>query len=193
MMKICNIIMELERQWLVYHQHPMIPPGGQFININTIKGGESFTSISDLCEVTGSLYFIPGLTSSEVIKEVKEAIHSVVCTDYWLKENLPEIEIPWNGLVKESLDVPVDHEGCQTLAHSYKEVVGKKAEITVSSFVTDGQFWFPKGQQLVVFGPGEIEQLHGADEYISIDQLIKTTKVLSTMIINWCKVNSIKS
>jgi acetylornithine deacetylase len=193
MMKIYNIVMELERQWVVYRQHPAIPPGGQFININTIKGGESFTSVPDSCEVTGSLLFNPGLTSNEVIKEVKEAINSVVCTDYWLKDNPPEIEIPWNGLVKEPVEVSVDNEGCQTLACSYKEVIGEKPEITFSPFVADGNFWFPKGQQLVTFGPGEIEQAHGIDEFVSIDQLIKSTKVLSVMIINWCKVNSIKN
>jgi len=193
MMKIYNIVMELERQWVVYRQHPMILPGGQFININTIKGGESFTSVPDSCEITGSLLYNPGLTSNEVVKEVKEAINSIVYTDYWLKENPPEIEIPWNGLLRESVDVSVDNEGCQTLAFSYKEVIGEKPEITFSPFVTDGNFWFAKGQQLVVFGPGEIEQAHGTDEFVSIDQLIKATKVLSAMIINWCKVHSIKN
>ena len=193
MMKICNVVMELERQWIVYRQHPMFPPGGQFININTIKGGESFTSVPDSCEVTGSLLFNPGLTSNEIVKEVKEAINSVVCTDYWLKSNPPEIEIPWDGLLKEPVDVSVDNEGCQTLARSYKEISGEKPEITFAPYVTDGNYWFQKGQQLVIFGPGEVEQAHGTDECVSIDQLIKATKVLSIMIINWCKVNSIKN
>lgn len=189
MMKIHSAIMELERQWTVYRQHPMIPPGGQFISINTIKGGESFTSVPDSCEVTGSLLFNPGQTSAEIIKEVKAAIDSVVQTDYWLKENPPEVEIPWNGLLKEPVDVPVNDEGCQTLIGAYRQIMGHEPEVCFSPFVTDGNFLFPQGQKVVIFGPGDLHMgVHGVNEYVPIDQVIDACKILSTMIIDWCGV-----
>lgn len=187
MWKIQQAILELERQWMVYRRHPMIPPGGQFISINTIKGGESFTSVPDSCEVTGSLLFNPGQTSAEIIAELKAAIDSVTQADYWLKDNPPEVVIPWENLLKEPVDVPVSDPGCQTIIDSYREVMGKEPEVCFSPFVTDGNFLFPKGQKVVIFGPGDLDMgVHGVNEYVPVDQVINAVKVLAVMMINWC-------
>jgi len=190
MWKIQRAILDLESQWTVYRQHPLIPPGGQFISINTIRGGSSLTSIPDFCEVTGSLLFNPGHTSKEIIEELRTVINSVVETDYWLKANPPEVEIPFMGLLKEPVEVPLNHEGCKALSDSYLEVMGRDIDVRVSPFVCDANFLFPKGQVVVVFGPGDLYMgVHGANEYVPVDQVINACKVFATMIVNWCGVD----
>ncbi len=189
MWKIQGAIFELERQWSVFRQHPMIPPGGQFININTIQGGQSFTSVPDTCEVSGSCLFNPGQTSASIMKEIEQAVESVVMTDDWLKQHPPELEIPYKGLLKEPVDVPVDHPGCQALVESYRETMGAEPEVSVSPFVCDGNFWFPRGQMVVVFGPGDLHMgVHGTNEYVPVAQVIDATRVLAAMMIQWCGI-----
>jgi len=192
MMKIHRGIMNLERQWAVHKQHPMIPPGGQFININTIRGGEQFSSVPDRCEVTGSMLFNPGQTSEDVIEEVEQAIDGVVENDIWLKEHPPDVEIPWSGFVKEPVDVPVDHDGCQSLKHSFHEATGKDLDITSSPFVCDGNFWYEDGQDVVVFGPGSIDNAHGPNEYVGVDEVIDASKTMAAMMVDWCGVESLR-
>ena len=190
MWKIQRAILDLEQQWIVHCQHPLVPPGEQFISVNTIRGGESFTSIPDSCEITGSLLFNPNKTSREIIEEVKASINSVVQTDYWLKNNPPEVEIPFMRLLKEPVEIPINHEGCQTLINSYREVMNKEPDVRSSPFVCDANFWFPKGQPVVVFGPGDLYMgVHGVNEYVPVDQVINACKVLAMMIINWCGIS----
>ncbi len=190
MWKIQEAILNLEKQWTTYCQHPLIAPGGQFINVNTIRGGESLSSIPDSCEITGSLLFNPGQSSVEIIKEINSVVDSVTQGDYWLRKNPPEIEIPFRGLLKESVEVPLDHEGCQTLMDSYREAMNAEPEICSSPFVSDANFWFPQGQTVVMFGPGDLNMgVHGANEYVPVSQVIDACKVLAAMMINWCEVS----
>ncbi len=189
MWKIQRAIMDLEREWIIYEQHPMIPPGGTFININKIKGGSSVSSIPGECEAIGSLYFQPGFKGEDVIAQVKETINLVAQNDYWLRENPPEVTIPWNNLYKGPVEVDPNHPGVVTLAQSFREVMKTEPEIVSSPIVCDANFWFHEGLPVVVFGPGGTSMgLHGANEYLPIKDLIAACRIYAQMIINWCGV-----
>lgn len=193
MLKIQQEVMNLENQWALYREHPLVPQGGMFISINTIKGGESFTSVPGQCEATGSLLFNPDLKSPEVIAEVKSAVDRVTQGDYWLTQSPPELEIPWNDLLKEPVNVSPDHEGCVTLGNALSLVTGKQPEFKCSPFVCDANFWYPQGQDTIVFGPGDITMgAHGPNEFVPVDQLFDACKVWAIVMIDWCGVSSIK-
>jgi len=181
--------MDLEREWSIYEQHPALEPGNTFININMIRGGSSASSIPGDCEVVGSLYFRPGMKGTDVIKQVKDTIDRVAQGDYWLRENPPEVTIPWNNLYKEPVEVDPSHPGVVTLVDSFKEVMKCEPEIVASPIVCDANFWFNLGQPVVVFGPGGTAMgLHGANEYLPIEDLITACRIYAQMIINWCGV-----
>ena len=189
MWKIQQAIMDLEREWAIYEQHPMIPPGGTFININKIIGGSSASSIPGECEVIGSLCYQPGLKGVDVIAQVKTAIDQVVQNDYWLRENPPEVTIPWTTFNKEPVEIDPNHPGVKTLVDSFKAVTKSEPEIVSAPIVCDANFWFQDGQTVVVCGPGSISMgLHGANEYLPIEDLIKACRIYAQMIINWCGV-----
>jgi acetylornithine deacetylase len=38
----------------------------------------------------------------------------------------------------------------------------------------------------VIFGPGMTEQMHANNEWVSIDDLIQSTKILAHTILDWC-------
>ena len=61
MLKYQLAILELEKQWNLWRTNPHVPPGGMFININTMQAGTSLTSVPDSAEATGSLLFNPDL------------------------------------------------------------------------------------------------------------------------------------
>ena len=53
MLKYQLAILELEKQWNLWRSNEHVPPGGMFININTMQAGTSLTSVPDSAEATG--------------------------------------------------------------------------------------------------------------------------------------------
>ena len=42
---------------------------------------------------------------------------------------------------------------------------------------TDGRFFYEKGMQTIIFGPGPLSCAHTADEYVEIPSLLNAAKV----------------
>src|SRR5687767_6659238 len=157
MLKYQLAILELERQWLLWRTNPNVPPGGMFININTLQAGTSLTSIPDSCEATGSLLFNPDLTADEVMAEIRDTIDRVTAADYWLRDHPPVLDLPLDAgsaapWVKEPVNMPFDHPGVLTISEAMRAVSGRDPVVETAPFVCDANFWFPLGQPSLIFG-----------------------------------------
>ncbi len=194
MLKYQLAILELERQWTLWRSHPHVPPGGMFININTMQAGTSLTSVPDSAEATGSLLFNPDLTGQEVMDEVRATIDRVTAGDYWLREHPPVLDLPLDSQssapwIKEPVNLPHDHPGVLTISDAMQRVTGETPPVTISPFVCDANFWFPLGQPCLVFGVGDPTYgIHGANEFLPVADLIKATKVFAAVTMAWCGV-----
>ncbi|MBI4231784.1 ArgE/DapE family deacylase, partial [Candidatus Peregrinibacteria bacterium] len=191
MLKLQQAFLDLEKEWGLYQKHPLMPPGSMALNISLIKGGESFSSLAESCEATGSILFTPALKSKDVIDELKGVINHVAQTDYWMREHPPEIKAPYGFPAKEPVNLSVEDKGYKTLVQSYKEVMSKDPVITCSPFVCDANYMFEKGLPVIVFGPGDITKVHGSDEYVPVDQILDACRIYAFMMINWCGVASL--
>ena len=196
MLKYQLAILNLERQWSLWRTNPNVPPGGMFVNVNTIHAGPVDTTVPDSavpdsCEATGSLLFYPDLTAAEVIAEVRATIDRVTESDYWLRHHPPKLEIPYGHPHKEPVNVPFDHPGVLAIAAATEAVTGERPPTMTSPFVCDANYWFPLGQPSVVFGCGDPGWgIHGTDEHLPISDLIKATKVFAAVTMEWCGVAS---
>lgn len=196
MLKYQLAILELERQWALWRSNPHVPPGGMYININTMRAGTSLTSVPDSAEATGSLLFNPDLTGAEVMAEIRAAIDRVTEGDYWLREHPPVLDLPLDAdsgapWIKEPVDLPHDHAGIATIQAATAAVTGSTPEVTISPFVCDANFWFPLGQPCLIFGVGDPSWgIHGTNEHLPVSDLIEATKVFAATTMAWCGVAS---
>jgi len=194
MLKYQLAILELERSWLLWKTNPNVPSGGMFININTIQGGASLTSVPDSCEATGSLLFYPHLTAAEVMDEIRACIDRVTAADPWLREHPPVLDLPLDATssapwVKEPVNMPFDHDAVTTIVETMEQVTGERPVVETSPFVCDANFWFPEGQPSLVFGVGDPSWgIHGTNEFLPVADLIKATKLFAATTMNWCGV-----
>lgn len=195
MLKYQLAILELERQWLLWRSNPYVPPGGMFINLNTIEGGTSLTSIPDSCEATGSLLFNPDLDGRAVMDEVRATIERVTAGDDWLRRHPPILDLPLDAdsaapWIKEPVNMPYDHPAVTTIQAAMEAVSGETPALATSPFVCDANFWFPRGQPALVFGVGDPSRgIHGTDEHLPIADLIKATKIFAAVTMAWCGVS----
>ncbi len=194
MLKYQLAILELEKQWNLWRSNPYVPAGGMFININTMQAGTSLTSVPDSAEATGSLLFNPDLTAEEVISEIRDTIDRVTAGDYWLRDHPPVLDLPLDAessapWVKEPVNLDPDHDVVHTIQSAMQQVTGQTTTVTISPFVCDANFWFPQGQPSLVFGVGDPSWgIHGTNEYLPVDDLIKATKAFAATTMAWCGV-----
>jgi acetylornithine deacetylase/succinyl-diaminopimelate desuccinylase family protein len=194
MLKYQLAILDLERNWLLWRTNPNVPPGGMFININTIQGGTSLTSQPDSCEVTGSLLFYPDLTADEVTAEIRETIDRVTASDPWLREHPPVLDLPLDAesaapWIKEPVNVSFDDPAVKTIESCLRRVRGGEPVVKTSPFVCDANFWFPKGQKSLVFGVGDPSWgIHGTNEFLPVEDLLLATKLFAATTMEWCGV-----
>lgn len=189
MWRIQRALADLEREWGIWQRHPLMAPGNMNINISQISGGATYSSLADTCEMTGSVLFNPALQFAEVRAEFERAIESVVQTDYWLREHPPILTIPYVLDAKEPINVSPDHPGCEALIEAYRQVLGEDPPVLCTTFTSDGNYLFARGQTIITCGPGGPDAgVHGANEYIDVAELIAATKMYACMAINWSGV-----
>jgi acetylornithine deacetylase len=165
-----------------------------FININTMRAGDSLTSVPDSAEATGSLLFNPELTGAEVMAEIRETIDRVTAGDYWLREHPPLLDLPLDSAsaapwIKEPVNLPWDHPIVSTIQSAATAALGQTPDVDLSPFVCDANFWFPLGQECLVFGIGDPSWgIHGTNERLPVDDLINGVKAFAAVTMEWCGV-----
>ena len=196
MLKYQLAILELEKQWNLWRSNEHVPAGGMFININTMQAGTSLTSVPDSADATGSLLFNPDLTGDEVMAEIRAAIDRVTEGDYWLREHPPVLDLPLDASsaapwIKEPVNLAHDHPVIGTIIAATEATLGRTPPVTISPFVCDANFWYPLGQDCLIWGIGEPSWgIHGTNERIPVADLINGAKAFAAATMGWCGVAS---
>lgn len=188
--KAAMLIQEIdayEERMIRDKKHPLYShhPSPFSINIGIIKGGVFPTSVPDEVILEARMSFSPDDDIAMVKKELEETIHKAAMKDEWLKDHLPEVE--WYGFCLNSGSVPMDNPLLGAILDNFKLVKEKEAEVIGTPWGTDAGALIRYGNiPTIVFGPGPGGMAHKADEYIDIDMLQDTTKVIAATILDWC-------
>ena len=90
------------------------------------------------------------------------------------------------GEIFPALEIDPYQPGTKCLADTFANLLTKKAEIGMSSTVTDAGWLGRAGIPTVIFGPGKLEDAHSVNEKVEISQLLDFTKILAIFIARWC-------
>ena len=178
--KIIDAMQELTEEWRLRpdKQHKLVDPDN--IIPTVISGGEYWEMYPEKVEIEFSSNFTPG--SANTIKEIEEKIVSVANADPWMKEHPPKIEISW----VYGAEIDENELIVKTAVESANEL-GVEPEIAGLGSLTDAIHLINYSNiPTISIGPETLENAHAPDEYVEIDQLIKTTKLLALIILRWC-------
>ncbi len=155
------------------------------INIGKIKGGDWPSGVPDKVILEGRMGIPPALTLQEAWKLFENCIKEYSEKDRWLKNNQPIVE--WFGAYWNSAQIDQDHKIVNTIRDCYKIIFNKEPKISGTPWGTDAAMLTKYANTpAVVFGPGAMA--HDTDEHISIIDLMKYSKILALVILNWCGV-----
>ena len=75
----------------------------------------------------------------------------------------------------------------QSLSDCYHQTTGDASIIEGTTYGSDLRLFTNHAQiPAVLFGPGDVRLAQAANEYVEIDEVITTVKIIANMIVAWC-------
>lgn len=156
-----------------YH-NPLFEIPYPTLNLGCIHGGDNPNRICGSCEVEFDIRLMPGMNIETLREQIKARVISLV--------EPQGISVEMNTLFT---GVPAffAQENSQLLKIA-EELSGNQA-INVA-FGTEGPFLQQLGMDTIIMGPGNIDQAHQPDEYMSIDMIEPCIDILQGLIRKHC-------
>ena len=189
-MKIFAGLRELEEEWLLTMEHPIL--GNPTINLGQIYGGEGASVVAGECTVKFDVEFFPNVYDKagnavpvdpkEVQKIVQERVNLICAGDAWLRDHVPQIDWYQTTLCFET---PENDPFLVSAVQSVKESMGYAAVKGLPCGCDGYQLNVVGGMPTVVFGPGDIINAHGYDEYVEMEEYFRAIEVYVCILKNW--------
>jgi acetylornithine deacetylase len=144
------------------------------LNVGVISGGSAKNVVAGHCRFTLEWRTIPGQKSDHVLNLVKQAGADLQAQD---SDFICEIDA---ARADESFETHAD----STLVQFLEQASGN-ASGTVA-FGTEAPSMIALGADAIVFGPGDIRVAHRTGEFVPIDQLHDSVRILKQAIEHFC-------
>ena len=155
-------------------QNPVFSVPVTTLNLGRIMGGDNPNRICRVCELDIDLRMLPGMH----VDDLRNELHRRV-TDGLTSSGLSlEFEALFDGI--DPLETPPDSE----LVKIAESLTGAQSQGVV--FGTEGPFLRKMGMEVVILGPGSINQAHQPDEFLSLGAIEPAVEILRAMIQRFC-------
>jgi|SRR5579862_4936517 succinyl-diaminopimelate desuccinylase len=161
---------------------PVEPPGSRrpSININSVFGGQPEDGTQTPCVIDrAGAIFDRRFLAEEPFEQVRSEIQDVLTG---LKARDPEFQYSMEDLmIVQPTQTDRSSPLIAAVSASIEEVLGKKPPLMASPGTYDQKHVTRIGQvqDCIAYGPGILDLAHQPDEYVIIDDLVKSAKVMA--------------
>lgn len=149
--------------------------------IGIVSGGEWASTVLDRVTADGRYGVRLGQTETDAEDELRACIAAACSADDFLREHPATIEI--TGGRFGSVRMPSDHPLPVGLAHTIEAVTGRRPALLGEPYGADMRLFVNVGDTpCVIFGPGNVNVAHSADEGVPLDQVEACAAVLAAWI-----------
>lgn len=171
---VISSLMKLREELQAQQQNPLFKVPVPTMNFASIHGGDNPNRICGDCEMKIDMRMLPGMD----LEDCRAAIRRTVMQS-----------IDGRGLTVEFDQIFSGLPGMQT--DSNAEIVRLAEKLAgepsgTVAFGTEGPYLNAMGMETVVLGPGDIDQAHQANEYLSLDRIDPMIIILQKMITHLC-------
>ena len=180
--KVIQALNEKEHQWLLEYKHPLLPPPN--LNVGVIHGGSAGSTVAGDCTFSTCVHYVPRLMChDQVVEEFEDVVNRVAKSDPWLESHPPKMSLYQAGC---GFEQEPDHELVATFQNMYKRIMGKDVNIVGSKCGCDSRLWKNiAGCPTIQYGPGNLAQCHAVDEWVEIDDYLRSILVYAELILEW--------
>jgi len=144
------------------------------INFGTIHGGDNPNRICAECELTIDLRLMPEME----LENIRTGLRALVSETIAGSGLSVEYDSVFDGI--PGFETDINSEVIQVT----ERLCGRKSGTV--AFGTEGPYLNAMGMDTVVLGPGDIDQAHQANEYLSLDRIPPMIDILTNMINHFC-------
>jgi acetylornithine deacetylase len=154
------------------------------LNIGTFHAGDWPSNVAGWAAMECRISFVPGETEGSVKKEVEDLIFDAASQDRWLKDHPPQVE--WFGWHANPWMQNPEDPFIKLMLKNGAEILGSEPPLVGKPAGVDTRFCSEFNISACAFGPqgGEI---HGINEYVDLESVVQTAKVVALMALDWCK------
>ena len=133
--------------------HPLL--GHPTLSVGTIAGGTAVNTVPDSCVIQVDRRVLPGEDAERVVRELSAALAGVDGVTIGAAfVNVPGVAIdsshPWAAAAAQALGQP---------------------STNIAPYATDASILAPAGIACLVYGPGELDAAHSADEHVAVGEV----------------------
>lgn len=150
------------------------------LNVGQMKGGTALNIIPHHAEVAFEYRTMPGEDPEYVLNQVKGYVGEVLLPDFKKQQPGVDISVEETGGGNPMM-TPVG-AGIETIA---LELTGNERS-TAAPYYTEGAIFNEAGIPTVICGPGDIDQAHRPNEYVTAGQLSQGVELLGRLIERVC-------
>jgi len=155
------------------------------INIGTIHSGDWHSTVPDKLTAEGRLGVFPGESAQEARNSLENTIKKIAAEDPWLKNSPPVLK--WINGQYESGKTPIEHPLVKTLKSCHESVSNKRAKLEGATYGSDLRLFTNHAKiPAVLYGPGDVRLAHSANEYVEIQDVMRSVEVIANFIVQWC-------
>jgi len=156
-----------------YH-NPLFAVPVPTLNLGYIHGGDNPNRICPECELHIDLRPLPGMALPELRDEL---LHCITTT---LQDSGIEVTLVPLSAGVPAMETSADNE----IIRIAERLTGNSSGAV--AFATEAPYLQQLGMNTVVLGPGNINQAHQPDEYLALERLEPTTKLLQNLVKTVC-------
>lgn len=169
----------LDKKGVEFTPDPLLGNGS--LNVGTIEGGTGINIVPDECvfKIDGRL--VPGQTYDGVIGAIRDMISELKAQDPTF-----DAEVDFCARTSNAVHISEDSPLVKALLENSKLATGKEADL--SGFIAQGDNYFfnKNGIPAIMFGPGTLDCIHKANEWVKIDDLVEAAKIYALTALSVC-------
>ncbi|KYO63792.1 M20 family metallopeptidase [Thermovenabulum gondwanense] len=169
-----------EKERLGCHQYLGYPSITPTVVMSPSNGKGQLNVVPEDSLIAYDLRTVPGQVEEVLIGQIEEIFNK-------LKKEVENFDCEYEVIEKRPcVSTERNNPIVKAVEKAYTKVTGREPFYNGVPGATDGTFlraW--KGIPVVVIGAGEREIPHQRDEYVSIEQLVETTKIYAASILNF--------
>jgi acetylornithine deacetylase len=185
--RVIDSLLDMERNLNGMSRHPHLLDQNSFsLVMGRVHGGHYDTVTASECILNGSAYFGSEIGSvADIMEHVRSAIFEANRKDEYLSEVPPEVFFLHHD---DPSEIEENEPIIQTLSTAAERVTGGRPTVYRGTAACDMRHLINQGKiPTTVFGPGWGDQAHKSDEFIPIDSMVPSVKILALTIYDWCK------
>ncbi len=156
------------------HQNPLFAVPVPTLNLGHIHGGDNPNRICPDCELHIDLRPLPGMELDELRSQLRQCVTGTLAGS--------GIRIEFESLFD---GIPaMETSATAAITRLTEQLTGHAAEAV--AFGTEAPYLQALGMETIVLGPGDIAQAHQPDEYLAMERLQPTTRLLQSLVKSIC-------